>query len=46
MRRKPHYGRRPCPNCGEMVTKNAAGRAAHMRWCKGPRPAPAKVEPK
>lgn len=25
------YGRRHCPSCGRMVTKNALGRAAHER---------------
>jgi hypothetical protein len=34
-KRKIRYGRRPCPICREMVTKNALGRAAHIRSCHG-----------
>jgi hypothetical protein len=25
------YGRKQCPNCGAMITRNALGAAAHMR---------------
>ena len=27
------YGKRRCHMCGEMITKNALGRAAHERNC-------------
>ena len=42
MPRRTRYGRRPCPCCGERVTTNALGRAAHMRHCNGPNTDPVK----
>lgn len=33
MARKIRYGKRRCPICGFMVTKNALGHAAHVRNC-------------
>lgn len=38
MPRKIHYGRKPCPRCGDLITKNALGRAAHLRHCTGGKP--------
>jgi hypothetical protein len=35
MRKKTHYGKRPCRMCGRSVTNNALGRAAHERACHG-----------
>jgi ribosomal protein S21 len=28
------YGKRPCSMCGQQVTNNALGRAAHERSCR------------
>ena len=41
--RKPRFGKRRCPSCGDMVTKNALGYAAHRRACKGTRDQPRKT---
>lgn len=42
--RRVRYGRRPCRGCGELITTNALGRAAHEKACKGahqePKPSP------
>jgi hypothetical protein len=44
MARKIRFGRKPCPYCRDMITKNALGRAAHIRYCTGtPRPDPLKL---
>jgi hypothetical protein len=46
--RRIRYGRKRCPICGDMVTKNAMGRAAHIRWCSPAKAAAkaAKANPK
>jgi hypothetical protein len=48
MARKIIWRRKPCPVCGDRVTVNALGRAAHIRHCTGkprPDPAPRRVAP-
>lgn len=50
MARKIIWRKKPCPVCGDRITVNAIGRAAHIRWCgvKKPaakKPVPAKVDP-
>lgn len=40
MRRKIHWRRVPCPVCGDRITNNALGKAAHIRHCKGRNPPP------
>ena len=32
-RRKIRWRRKACPTCGNLVTMNALGRAAHIRNC-------------
>ena len=34
-KKRTHYGRRPCPSCGYLITTNALGRAVHRRNCAG-----------
>lgn len=39
MARKINWGRTTCPHCRDRITKNALGRAAHIRHCTGvPKP--------
>ena len=39
MSRKIRYRRKPCPHCRDLITTNALGRAAHIRFCDGtPKP--------
>ena len=46
MARKIRYRRKPCPRCRDLITTNALGRAAHLRFCDGtPKPAPAPRRP-
>jgi hypothetical protein len=38
MTRKINWGRVTCPKCGDRITRNALGRAAHIRHCTGRKP--------
>jgi hypothetical protein len=37
MARKIRWRRKPCPHCRDLITTNALGRAAHIRFCTGER---------
>jgi hypothetical protein len=43
MARKIRWRRVTCPKCGDRITSNALGRAAHLRHCTG-RPRPESAE--
>jgi len=34
-KRKIRYGKSQCRTCGRWITRNALGRAAHAKACKG-----------